>query len=192
MEHDTSKPKPVRGGFRPGAGRKKGRKSNATIERDLVKKHFEERVLRATDALIDAQISLARGQTFLYKIEKEWIKTGETKSGKENGYWRSKKPIIVTTQSELERYLEGLVEEGDMDDNQDPGATYYFLTTKEPNNMAIDSLHNRVHGKPRESLEIGVNVKFSLKELMDRRKMIEARDVDTLPGDTSSEEIDTP
>jgi hypothetical protein len=41
-----------------------------------------------------------------------------------------------------------------MDDENDPNATYYFLTTKEPNNMAIDSMFNRAFGKPTESHEL--------------------------------------
>ena len=59
-----------------------------------------------------------------------------------------------TAQSEIEAYLEGLVEGGDMDDENDPAATYYFITTKEPNNMAADSMLNRAFGKPTETHEI--------------------------------------
>lgn len=151
-------------------GRPKGRKNSKTIEKEIIKKHFDERILRATDSLIDAQLSLARGQTFLYKIEKEWVKTGESKNGKEQGYWRSLKPKLVENTHEIESYLEGLTDEGDVDDDQDPGATYYFLTTKEPNNMAIDSLHNRVHGKPKESIDVTGEIKFSLKQLADSRR----------------------
>lgn len=160
------------GGKRPGAGRKTGSLSPENLEKALIKKHMENRIMKITDPLINAQAVLAMGQTFLYKIEKEWIKTGVTKSGKENGYWRNKKPVQVETQWEIESYLEGLVEEGDMHNDQDPGATYYYMTAKEPNNMAIDSLQNRVHGKPKETLGVDVNVKFSLKGLAEKRRML--------------------
>lgn len=150
-------------------GRPKGRKGNKTLEKEIVKKHFDERILRATDSLINSQLSLAIGQQFLYKIEKEWIKTGETKNGKDIGYWKNLKPKIVESQSEIEMFLEGEAEYGDKDDENDPSATYYFLTTKEPNNEAIKDLQNRVHGKPRETLAVDVTHKFSLKGLAQRR-----------------------
>jgi hypothetical protein len=59
---------------------------------------------------------------------------------------------------------------GRIDDDQDEGATYYFITAKEPRNDAIDSLRNRVFGKPTESLKIDGTVKFSLRELAQRRQ----------------------
>lgn len=168
------------GGARPGAGRPKGRLDNKTIQREFeqreVKKQFDQRVLRLTNSLINAQATLALGQTFLFKIEKEWVKTGEKKNGEENGYWKNKKPVQVQGEDEIVSYLENLADKanGDVEDRNDPSETYYYLTAKEPNNMAIDSLHNRVHGKPRESLELSGNVKFSLLDLAKRRKEIEA------------------
>lgn len=137
----------ARGGKRPGAGRKKGSKDPHTLEREAVLAAFRERAFRAADILFNAQLTLARGQTLLYKIEKE-LQIGP-KGGKR--YVKSK-PKLVTDQSEIERYLEGLVVEGDPDDEQDPNATYYFLTTKEPNNFAIDSLLDRALGKATQPL----------------------------------------
>ncbi len=166
-----------RGGFQPGGGRPKGLKNKATLEREMIRKAMDQRILRASDALINAQLHIATGQTFLYKIEKEWKSTGTTKDGEDKGYWQNKKPAQVTSQAEIEEYLEGLIKEGDMDDENDPGATYYYITAKEPNNMAIDSLQNRVHGKPKESIGLDVNVKFSLKDLAQRRrKLIESQE----------------
>jgi len=51
----------------------------------------------------------------------------------------SSKPRLVTAQWEIESWLEGQIDNGDMEDENDPQATYYFITTKEPNNIAIDS-----------------------------------------------------
>lgn len=130
-------------------GRPKGSKSASTIEREAVLAAFRDRVARNADILFDAQLTLARGQTFLYKIEKEWVDTGKGK-----GFYRKKKPRIVTAQWEIESYLEGEVSEGDPDDDQDPAATYYFLTTKEPSNFAIDSLLDRAFGKSKQTTEL--------------------------------------
>lgn len=132
------------------------------------KEYIEARVIAANEALINAQIILATGQTFLYKIEKEYVPAG--KFGNKKEYWKNKKPVIVTDQNEIEDYLSGLIENGDMDDEYDSSATYYYMTTKEPNNEAIKDLQNRVHGKPKESLEVDVDVKFSLRGLADNRK----------------------
>lgn len=132
----------ARGGKRPGAGRKKGSKDPETLEREAVLAAFRQRAMSAADILFDAQLTIARGQTFLYKIEKEKI------VGPKGGIsYRRMKPVLVTSQFEIEQYLEGLIEEGDLDDENDPAATYYFLTTKEPNNQAIDSLLDRSLGK---------------------------------------------
>ena len=137
-------------------GRPKGKKNEATLEREAVKKTFDQRILRMTDSLINAQAVLAVGQTFLYRIDKEWIKTGTNKKGGDNGYWRNKKPVQVTDQWEIEDYLVRMADKanGDAEDTSDPSAAYYFMTAKEPNNMAIDSMHNRVHGKPKEAVEL--------------------------------------
>lgn len=139
-----------RGGKQPGAGRPKGKKNKSTLEKESILRAFKERVLRSSDILFNSQITLARGQMFLYKIEKEKV------VGPKGGVsYRSAKPVFVTNQQEIEDYLEGLITSGDEDDPKDPNATYYFITTKEPNNQAIDSMLDRTFGKPKQSLEVG-------------------------------------
>ncbi len=145
-----------KGGARPGAGRKKGTKDPKTLEKERVFEAFRQRAMGVADLLLDSQLTLARGQTFLYKIEKEEIigpKGGKT--------YRAKKPELVTSQTEIEMYLEGLVEEGDKDDENDRRATYYFLTTKEPNNNAIDSILDRTFGKAAQSVALSGSLNIS-------------------------------
>ena len=129
-------------------GRPKGKKSKTTLEKEAVLRAFRERAMRSADLLFDAQLSLAKGQTFLYKIEKE-LQIG-SKGGKK---YVNSKPKLVTSQSEIESYLEGLINEGDMEDENDPNGTYYYLTTKEPSNYAADSLLDRTFGKSTQRLE---------------------------------------
>lgn len=131
-------------------GRPKGKKSKNTLEKEAVLKVFRERVMRNADLLFDSQLTLARGQTYLYKIEKE-LQIGP-KGGKR---YVSSKPKLVTEQWEIEAYLEGEITEGDSDNDQDPNATYYYLTTKDPSNQAVDSMLDRTFGKPAQSLELG-------------------------------------
>ncbi len=52
-------------------GRPKGSLSKTTLEKQKVMEEFKMKVLRAADVLFQAQLHLAIGQTFLYKIEKE-------------------------------------------------------------------------------------------------------------------------
>lgn len=117
--------------------------------------------MRNANSIYDGQLSLAKGQHFLYKIEKELI-IGP-KGGKK--YVKSK-PILVTSEPEIRAYIDGLVEEGEMDDENDPLATYYFITTKEPNNMAIDSMLDRAFGRATQRTELtgkdGQDLPFNL------------------------------
>ena len=155
----------------PMGGRPKGRKNKSTLLQEVVKKKFDQKVLRLNDRLLNAQASLAVGQQFLYKIEKEFVKTGTKKDGSDNGYWKNLPPKLVSDEQEIFAYIEMLAENnGSLDDDQDESATYYFITAKEPRNDAIDSLRNRVFGKPTESLKIDGTVKFSLRELAQKRQ----------------------
>lgn len=126
------------------------------MEREAVEKLQQQRRLKLADKFLDKQLVLANGQQFLYKIEKEWVKTGTSKSGKENGFWRSKKPKLVENEEQIRDYLESLVDEanGDMDDDQDPGATYYFITTKEPHGPTLEALMNRTFGSVVQSTKL--------------------------------------
>ena len=135
-------------------GRPKGAKSPTTLEKEAILKAFRERAMRHADILFDAQITLAKGQTFLYKIEKEKI------TGPRGGVsYRPKRPQLVTNQLEIEQYLEGLIDEGDIEDDQDRESTYYFITAKEPNNQAIDSLLDRTFDKPKQQTDLTTNGK---------------------------------
>lgn len=119
------------GGKREGAGRKKGGVASHTLEAQEKKKRIIERVNDATDVLIDAQLNLARGTSFLYRIDKD-----------EKG--KNKKPELVIAPYEIEAYLRG-----DYDHEPD---SYYYITTERPNNQAIDSLFDRVHGKSTQAI----------------------------------------
>ena len=92
--------------------------------------------------LQDAQFTLAKGLTYLYKIEKKKI------VGPRGGVsYQAQKPVLVTDPEEMRAYIEGTIVEGDAGDENDPGATYYFLTAKDPDNKAIDSMLDRSFGK---------------------------------------------
>lgn len=150
---------------RAGAAAKHGAKSPAQVEKAIVRDQIEQRLMRATDTMLNAQISLAHGQQFLYRIDKEWNEKLKK--------WFNLKPVLVTSQFEIENYLEELADNnGDLSDDKDEGAAYYFITTKEPSIQALDSSFNRVHGKAKETQDVNVNHTFSLVALHQKRREI--------------------
>lgn len=132
-------------------GRPKGSKNPETLVKEKVQEAINQRVFSIADSLLTPQISIAKGQQFLYKIEKTKI------VGPKGGIsYRNEKPQLVIAEWEIQAYVDSLVDKanGDLEDENDPEATYYYITAKEPNNMAIDSLLNRAVGKPKESLDV--------------------------------------
>lgn len=160
------------GGKRLGAGRPAHAKNVRTLEKEKIKRNLDQRYLRASRVLANSQILIATGQTFLYKIEKEYVPAG--KFGNKKEYWKNKKPVLVESQDEIEQYLDSLAERanGDMDDEFDPAATYFYMTTKEPSNEAIKDIMNRVHGMPKATIDSTVTHVFSLKDLASRREAL--------------------
>ena len=100
---------------------------------------MRQRVIRSKDALMNSQMNLASGCQLLFKIE-------TVKYKDKDGNWKEekKKPKIVESQEEIEDYLAG-----DYEDEKD---VYYFITTKVPDNKAIDSLFDRTFGKARQNI----------------------------------------
>jgi len=128
-------------------GRPKGRKNNKTLERELALERIRQRVFEATDVLVNGQLTNARGVSYLYKIEKTKV------IGPKGGIsYRAERPKLVTNEYEIENYLAGLIEEGDADDQNDPAATYYYITTEKPETPAAKELWDRALGKAPQAI----------------------------------------
>ncbi len=110
-------------------GKKKGYKAPHTLEAQEAKKRFVERVIQHTDDLFNAQLNLARGITYLYRIDE----TGE-------GSKKKREHVLVTDPDEIKNVLDEVEGNGVVDE------TYYYISTQAPFNPAIDSLMNRAHG----------------------------------------------
>lgn len=113
-------------------GRPKGSISEETRMQQESMKLIKRRVFEATDHLLNAQMGLAVGSQYLFKIK--------TYKGQKSD------PILVKSQSEIEAYLRGEYEGSDTE--------YYFMTTKDPDNRALKDLLDRTHGKAKESVEV--------------------------------------
>lgn len=137
----------ARAGKNHKGGRPKGTRSKRTLEREAVLAAYRLRAMGLADRLLNNQLTLANGQTFLFKIEKEKI------IGPKGGVsYKPKRPVLVTSREEIQMYLEGEID-GDHDFTA-PGATYYYLTTKEPDGSAIDSILDRTFGRSTQSVEL--------------------------------------
>ena len=133
-------------------GRPHGARSIQSLEKQAIKESIDQRIMRSTAPIVDAQLSLARGVSMLYYVH-------TTKKGVRE------KPVLIEDRATIEAYLADELENNEED--------YYFITTKEPNNEAIKNLLDRVHGKPKETMDVNQNVKFSLVELARSREMID-------------------
>lgn len=131
-------------------GRPKGAKNAKTLEKEAVLAEYRSKIMQSADVLFNSQLHLATGQTYLFKIEKRVVETVKGKKRYEN-----KLPKRVTAEWEIRDYLQGLCEEGDMDNEWDPAATYYFITAKDADNKAIDSMLDRSFGKSMQRVEMG-------------------------------------
>jgi len=121
-------------------GRPKGSWASHTIEAAKKKEYIVRRVNAATEKIMNSQLSLAQGVSFLYRIDKD-----------EKG--NNEKPELVVSQTEIEEYLRG---------DFDYSKSYYYITTEKPDNRAIDSLLDRVHGKSSPDVAVQVNTQVNV------------------------------
>lgn len=137
--------KGARGGRRPNAGRKFGAKSKTTLEREKVAEAVNQHIYSIAKQLINAQASLAQGVQILYKVKRTM---------KNNGNIVESKPEIVDDVDVISAYLAGEL--------KDTGEEYFYITTKEPENGAIEGLLNRGLGKAKETVELQDATKLKL------------------------------
>ena len=158
IEKIEKKSKPKKGGARPGSGRKKGKLSQVSIDRLVAEKEMKQRILQNLHPLLNAQLNVARGATYMYKI----VESGEGKNKK-------REHILVTDPSEIKDILDetdgacGASEDGE----------YYYMTTKAPDNRALDSLLDRAFGRARQNIgldggEEGKPIEHKITSILDK------------------------
>jgi len=139
------------GGKREGAGREFGSKNRATKERKIVEEEFKQRILKNAHGLFNSQLNIASGCSFLFRVDV----TGE-------GSRRKEKHVLVTDPEEIRVFLDG-----------DTTEEYYYITTKSPDNKAIDSLIDRVFGRATQGIEVDANVNVSKFDTLDDKQLDE-------------------
>lgn len=131
-------------------GRPAGAVSAQTKRKQLGAKRIIDRVYKMTDKLIDAQAIVALGS---HKMLRTFVG--------EDGM-----PHVETIRDE-ER-MQKLIDEGVY------GKDYVIVVGAMPDHRAVTALLDRVYGKPKETIELQGEVKFSLKGLAERRAQVEA------------------
>jgi len=131
-------------------GRPPGSKNLMTLEKEKVAAELQNRIYHVANRLLDSQLTVALGVSYLYKIEKEVI------TGPRGGtIIKSLPPVLVTDEWEIRDYLQGLVDiENGGSKDYDRAATYYYITTQLPGSHAIDSMLNRGFGRATQSIEV--------------------------------------
>lgn len=124
------------GGARVGAGRKKGGENESARIRRLMEAEMKDRIVQSTEALLNSQMSLAKGEVNLYRTYYE----GEGKN-------RKKIVELVTDQQTITSFLADEL-------NQSDDEEYYYIATKSPDSKSIDSLLDRTYGKAKQSVDV--------------------------------------
>lgn len=151
---------PFKKGRKKTGGKKKGSKHKKTIEKEIIENEFKDRILLNIQEFLNAQMNIAKGASYLYKIIEE-------KSSK--GKVLRKRHQLVTDPEEIKEVLDECEGTGVLDH------TYYYITTKTPDNRALDSLIDRVFGKPQQQVNINAQIEEKqIRELvLTTRKIIE-------------------
>lgn len=118
--------------------RKKGLKALEEITIEEIEKDFKRRVGHSAHKLLNAQMSIALGTQSLYKVVQ-----GVDEKGKP-----TRKHVLVTDDEEIRNYLD--------DPTMMNGEDYYYITTKQPDNNAINSALDRLFGKASTKI-VGAN-----------------------------------
>lgn len=164
------------GGARAGAGRKKGGMNAATKRRMKIKAKYEQRALKHADRLLSSQLSLAMGVQMLFVIHTD-----------SKGVRR--KPELITDTETIKKFLDenegvdGVLKSEEKEkDSKSKVEDYYFLTTKVPDERAIQDILDRIFARAPQSIDItSGGEKFTAAPLI-------VSDIMTLPSEPDEPE----
>lgn len=166
-------------------GWKTGVKTQKTLKKEIVQKRVNQIIMNKAETIVRATMLPALGMNFIYRIDEEKDLKGKV---------ISRKHVLVEDPQEIAQALDEMEVGG-----THPDDAYYYVTTRAPEYKAGESLLNRLLGKPKESLQVDVEHKFSLKDLGKKADALEkgaARDVGftevekTIDDSTSVENVE--
>lgn len=122
------------GGRQPGAGRPKGKPTQRALIAMEAKSRMLQRIHENADRLVNAQLQLALGSTYLFK-----------RIRLVNGVWTRYQ--LVKELDEITAYMDG-------EFDKDESVSYVMLTADKPDSKAIDSMLDRGFGRAPMSIEV--------------------------------------
>jgi len=125
-----------------GGRNKRGTKTKNTIDREALLEMAKDIIAGRTKKLIDTQSIIAIGCIKVFVIHTYYEGTGKNRKKMKS------KPELVTRDAEIVKALDYEFNNGESPSDEDD---YYFVMTREPENVAIDSLLNRTFGKATEN-----------------------------------------
>ena len=123
-------------GFQPGnqEAKKKG-KHKKTLEKMRVLEALRQGVMREVEPVLRSSLDSARGLTMMYQRKKVKNKKGK--------YKRTGEFVMVKDPDRITELLNGNCE----------GEDWYYITTKDPNIVAVRELWDRAFGKPEQPVK---------------------------------------
>lgn len=159
----------AKGGYRPGAGRPRGSTNRETKKIKSKERTIKERVTKNLTSLINAQLTLAKGQNFLYEIHMRNV-----------GGKRKPQHTLVTDPKKIKAYMDG-----DYDEDH-----FFYVTTKEPDGKAIENLLDRAFGKSTTNANVDTNFNVNIMQYEQinagHREALVEGDYDSLPVHSTS------
>ncbi len=143
-------------------GSRKGKKNKKTIDRERMLKEMQDHVASKSRTLMTSQMILAMGTIKVFRIDTETVGSG-----------KEKKPVLVTSDYEIINALDYYYAEGESPNDDD---TYYFVSTKDPDNHAIKDLLDRTFGKAQESVAVQHSGSVGLADLLGKGILDVAKD----------------
>lgn len=124
-------------------------KHKKTLLKEEVFKQVQDRLVERALKLIDTQTVIAHGTIKVYKIVTHYEGSGKNRR-KVRG-----KPELVENDSEIAAAIDYEYGDGDSPSTDDE---YFFVSTKDPDNKAIQSQIDRVMGKAPQKIEFEAGV----------------------------------
>ena len=134
-------------------GRPPGVLNKKTREHKIVEQEFKDRIIDNIQELLTAQMNLAKGASYMFR-----------KDGDES--------VLVTDPGEIKKVLDEVEGTGIVDEQ------YYYITTKYPDNRALDSLLDRVFGRAVSKTDIKLDLTL---EVITGMKIIKVDERDRIP-----------
>lgn len=137
---------------------------------EVAQKQLQQAILTNLTPLTVAAINSALGERYVYRVK--------YKHDKEGRRLDERKHEIVSDPKEIERALGAIENDAGELNDEDGEDVFYYISTKPSDTRSLQGLFDRAFGKPKESLELSGEVKFSLADLAIRaiKKKVNKKD----------------